>query len=204
MRRNQSATARSLILGLVWLSFAGNVAAQVPEDASAAYRRGDYVSAIRILETLAGQGNTSAQYNLGTMYASGEGVAQDYATAAKWYRLAALKGDPFAQTNLGLLYNEGLGVPQDYREAIKWYRLAADQGDAQAQTDLALMYAEGQGVAQDFVEAEKWFMVAVPRFAVTEVEGHAFATRNRDALAARMTPAQLEKARDLARGWKSR
>ena len=35
--------------------------------------------------TLAEQGNTDAQSNLGRMYQRGQGVPQDYETAVKWY-----------------------------------------------------------------------------------------------------------------------
>jgi TPR repeat protein len=136
------------------------------------------------------------------MYASGQGVPRDYVEAAKWYRLAADQGDALAETNLGLMYNFGDGVPQDYAEAVKWYRLGANHGDALAQTDLGLMYAEGQGVAQDFVQAEEWFTLAASRIPATEKEARAFAIKNRDALAAKMTPGQLAKAAKLAQEWK--
>ena len=59
----------------------------------------------------------TAQYNLGIMYAKGQGVPQDYAEAVKWYRLAADQGIPTAQNNLGFMYAKGEGVPQDYSEA---------------------------------------------------------------------------------------
>jgi TPR repeat protein len=59
------------------------------EDALAAYQRGDYATAQRLLRPLAEQGNGRAQFSLGAMYDRGQGVAQDYKEAAKWYRLAA-------------------------------------------------------------------------------------------------------------------
>jgi TPR repeat protein len=51
----------------------------------------------------ADQGNARAQFNLGVLYANGQGVAQDYAEAARWYRKAADQGHADAQNNLGLL-----------------------------------------------------------------------------------------------------
>jgi uncharacterized protein len=71
-----------------------------------------------------------AQYNLGFMYASGQGVPQDYAEAVKWYRLSAAQGDAMAQSNLGVMYVNGQGVPQDYVQAHMWFNLAAAQGNA--------------------------------------------------------------------------
>jgi len=89
------------------------------EDATKAYGRGDYKTAIRLIKPLAEQGNAKSQYNLGRMYASGQGVPQDHAKAVKWYRKAADQGDASARFNLGLMYALGQGVPQDHAEARK-------------------------------------------------------------------------------------
>ena len=89
------------------------------------------------LETKAAdQGDASAQYNLGVMYAEGQGVRKDDVEAAKWFRKAADQGLARAQYNLGVMYAEGQGVPKDYVEAEKWVREAADQGLALAQSFL--------------------------------------------------------------------
>ena len=34
-------------------------------------------------------GDSAAQFNLGSMYANGQGTAQDYAQALRWYQAAA-------------------------------------------------------------------------------------------------------------------
>lgn len=72
------------------LSFATPVVAGQFEDAAAANGRGDYATALRLLRPLAGQGNASAQYNLGIMYELGQGVPQSYAEAVMWYHRAVL------------------------------------------------------------------------------------------------------------------
>lgn len=113
--------------------------AQIFEDAVAAYGRGDYAEAFAGFRILADQGDASAQYNLGVMYAKGEGVPQDYAEAAKWYHRAADQGDAFAQYNLGLMYEGGKGVPRDHVRAHMWFNLAAAripaaEGDIRART----------------------------------------------------------------------
>ena len=87
---------------------------------------------------LAEQGDSGAEFNLGWMYHTGQGVVQDYKEAVKWYRKSAEQGIPEAQSNLGVLYDNGQGVPQDYKEAVKWFRLAAEQGYAQSQFNLGL------------------------------------------------------------------
>ena len=139
----------------------------------------------------AAQKNADVQFNLGVMYQTGKGVAQDYKTAVKWYTLAAEQGNADAQTNLGLMYANGQGVAQDYKTAVKWYTLAAEQGLASAQYNLGVMYDNGQGVAQDYVKAHMWFNIAA-------IDGNADAIYNRDIAAKLMTPAQLAQAQQLA------
>jgi TPR repeat protein len=72
------------------------------------------------------QGDARAQYNLGLMYAEGEGVPEDDVEAVRWYRLATEQGDAVAQNNLGVMYATGAGVPEDDAESVRWYRLAAE------------------------------------------------------------------------------
>ena len=87
-------------------------------------------------EQAAKQGNADAQYQLGFMYETGQGVEQDYRRAAQWYEKAAAQGHAQAQYQLGCLYREGLGVEENYEEAEKWWQRAAAQGIAQARRQL--------------------------------------------------------------------
>src|SRR3972149_3978176 len=90
------------------------------EDATKAYERGDYKTTFRLIKPLAEQGMPKSQYNLGLMYALGQGVRQDYVEAVKWYRKAADLGHVPAQFNLGLMYGMGQGVPQDFVQSHMW------------------------------------------------------------------------------------
>ena len=56
------------------------------------------------------------------------------------------------------------------------------------------MYANGQGMPQDYVQAHMWLNLSA-------AQGHVNATKNRDTIAAKMTPAQLAEAQKLAREW---
>ena len=47
------------------------------------------------------QGDASAQFNLGIMYANGQGVLKDDAEAMRWYRLAAEQGDAVRSSTSG-------------------------------------------------------------------------------------------------------
>ena len=71
------------------------------------------------------QGNKNAQYNLGLMYANGEGTSQNYAKSIKWYKKAACNGDDGAQYNLGVLYANGEGVEKSYATAYSYWSAAA-------------------------------------------------------------------------------
>ena len=93
----------------------------------------DYQEAVKWYRLAAGQGDATAQYNLGLKYANGEGVPQDYQEAVKWYRLAAEQGDDSAQFYLSGMYYDGHGVPQDYVQAHKWINLAASQTTGKAE-----------------------------------------------------------------------
>ncbi len=55
------------------------------------------------------QDHVDAQYNLGFMYANGEGVPPDYAEAAKWYRRAAEQGDGISQSTLASCMPRAMG-----------------------------------------------------------------------------------------------
>ena len=112
------------------------------------------------LQTQAKQGDVSAQYNLGVLHATGQGVPRDLAEAAKWFQMAAEQGDTNAQYNVGGMYARGQGVPQDFTEGAKWFRKAAESGFAPAQYLLAGMYDNGEGVPHDHAEAAKWFRMA--------------------------------------------
>lgn len=179
---------RQLLILLTLSALSGPTFADALSEADAAYNSGDYKQALKLLRPLAAQKKVTAQFNLGLMYANGQGVIQDYQEAEKWYRLAATQGYAPAQLRLGLVYANGQGVIQDYQEAEKWYRLAASQGYAPAQFNLGLMYLKGR----DYVYAHKWFNLAA-------AGGHGLAARNRDNVTDRMTSSQIAEAQYLAR-----
>ena len=52
---------------------------------------------------MAETGDAIAQFNLGLLYAKGQGVAQDYVQAHKWFNLSATSGDADAVKNRDLV-----------------------------------------------------------------------------------------------------
>ena len=194
--------AQDAIEAVRWYRLAaaqGNAVAQF--NLGSAYENGEGVAqdageAVRWYRLAAAQGYASAQNNLGLKYNSGRGVIQDYQEAVRWWRLAATQGNARAQVNVGVAYANGEGVAQDATEAVRWYRLAAAQGDAGALYNLGAAYAEGEGVAQDVVRAHMWINIAA---SVSSGEAAKKRVEVRNILAERMTPAQLERAQELAR-----
>jgi TPR repeat protein len=188
--------------GALALALFGAAMAGPLEDGEAAYQRGDYETVARLWRLSGDEGNVDAQFNLGLLYSSGHGLPQDYAEALIWFRKAADQGDARAQVYLGGMYRVGRGVRQDYAQAAAWFRKAANQGNLFAQADLGEMYRDGQGVPQDFVRAHMWFNLVASGASEASIRDQA--VRDRNELAAKMTPAQIAEARRLASGWASK
>ena len=176
-------------------AMAGSAAAGPLQDGDAAYKRGDYATALKLWRPFAEQGDAISQYGLGVLYLGGHGVPQDDIEAAKWFRLAAEQGNAGGEAILGSMYSGGQGAAQDYAAAVKWSRLAADQGDAGGQFNLGVAYAKGEGVPQDYVEAHMWLNLPAG-------QGVKDAAKSRDIVAAKMTPDQIAEAQRMAREWK--
>lgn len=141
------------LLALLLLSVVPTPAMAGMAEGSAAYAKGDYVTALQEWRPLADQGNAAAQARLGVMYETGKGLPVDYAQAAKWFRLAADRGDVLGEANLGFMYYGGLGIPQDYLQAYKWFSLAARQGNVEAANNRNTIAAEM--TPAQIAEAEK-------------------------------------------------
>ncbi|GAB7356092.1 hypothetical protein MBLNU459_g6699t1 [Dothideomycetes sp. NU459] len=77
-------------------------------------------------------GNSSAQYMLGFMYATGIGgaVEQDQARSLLYHVFAAEGGDIRSQMTLAYRHHTGIGAPRDCDEAVHYYKQVADQAVA--------------------------------------------------------------------------
>jgi TPR repeat protein len=114
---------------------------QIPE-AMAAWRKA------------ADKGSTSAMVELGVLYGTGSGVAQDEAQARKLFVRAAEAGNARGVTNLAAL-SGGAGA-QDPERARALLAKAAET-NAEAQYQLGLMLADGAGGAKDDAGARALF-----------------------------------------------
>jgi TPR repeat protein len=134
------------------------------------------------------------------MYGAGEGAPQDYSETVVWLRKAADQGYAEAQFKLGWAYENGYGVREDHMLAAMWWREAADQGNADAQIKLAWLYENGDGIQQDCALAYLWLNWAAAH--TSNVVVRQAAIKQRDEVAAKMTPDQIAEAQRLASEWK--
>src|SRR5713226_4650971 len=115
--------------------------------------------AVEDLKERAESGDPAAQWRLGSLYDTGQGVPRDGAETEKWYRRAADSGYADAQNSLGSIYQ----ADHRYSDAVGWYQKAADQGHALALNNLAYLYDLGLGVTQDRRHAFELYMKAANR-----------------------------------------
>lgn len=117
-------------------------------------------SRTELIESAAKQGDAGAQYSLGLVYLTGDGVAVDAAQAVHWFRRSAEQGLASAQSDLGHCYLQGRGVETNPALAIEWFQKAAWQGHAGAQYILGWCYYVGSGVAADKARGVSWLRCA--------------------------------------------
>ena len=103
----------------------------------------DLESAAGWFQRSAEQGHAGAHFNLGLLYAEGQGVPQDFAKAVEWFTKAAEQGNVDAQNNLGVMYLVGEGVPKNTDKAIEWFKKAEKQGNEEARENLKAIRAVG-------------------------------------------------------------
>lgn len=84
-----------------------------------------YAKEIEWYRESVGSADAGAMYDIGMLYANGQGVPRDYAKAMAWYRKAAAMGSYHAMFSIGSFYEEGHGVPKNFTKAMEWYRKAA-------------------------------------------------------------------------------
>ncbi len=98
---------KSMIAGAVMaVLLGGSALAGSHDDGLAAYNRGDYVTAFKVMWPLAGQGDVVAMYTIASMFENGLGVPRDAVEAVRWYR-AALDGVPPAPQDAALRVAKG-------------------------------------------------------------------------------------------------
>jgi TPR repeat protein len=122
------------------------------------------------LKALALTGHHGAQYRLGRIYETADGVVQSLPDAVHWYRQAAEGGDVAAQVRLGLIYFIEPPGPASLTGVEEAARDGGDKGGSEGEGNaagiaplpgaLAQFFPHGVTVRQDFAEALKWNRLA--------------------------------------------
>lgn len=122
-----------------------------------------------------------------------------YLRALMEFEDPAKAGDPVAEANLGAIYHYGLGISANFAKAAQYYHAAALQGNLDAQLGLGVLYTMGKGVPPSFVIARMWLSIAAA--AMPPSPDRIRVTETRDALATKMSPAELKQSDDLIAAW---
>jgi TPR repeat protein len=112
------------------------------------------------LRARAESGDGAAASSLGTLHATGAGLAKNETEAVRWHRKGAELGFAEAMYRLGVAYANGQGVSKDETEAVAWYQKSSDKGNADATAVLGIMHADGRGVAKDEGKAARLYRKA--------------------------------------------
>jgi TPR repeat protein len=149
------------------------------QSASEALKIGETAKAVDSLQYAAENGHPLAQWQLGRMYAKGEGVGKDDLRAFQYFvRIVNAHADDSPGTRhapvvanafvaLGHYYRDGIpnsAVRPDPVRAQEMFSYAASYfGDRDAQYYLARLYFDGKGTARDRRQAARWFRLAAQK-----------------------------------------
>jgi uncharacterized protein len=140
-----------------------------------AQRAGGIEAALKSLEELARNGDVGAAWELGRMYADGDGVKQNGQRAFEYFRgLADSHADEEPGTARALFIANAfvelgryylVGIPNYIKpDAVHAYEIfnysATYFGDPDAQYHLGRMYLDGQGVGKNTKQAVRWLFAA--------------------------------------------
>jgi peptidoglycan hydrolase-like protein with peptidoglycan-binding domain len=84
----------------------------------------------------------------------------------------------------------------NYTRAYQEFSESADAGNSLAQFMMGRLYAEGRGVNTDKVKAYMWFDLSASN-------GNTRAIAQRDAIAARLSSSEIDRAQDMAAAWRT-
>ncbi len=183
----------------------------------------DTAKAIDLYEQAAKNNNVSALLNLGLIYYTGNGTEKNYTKALfyfqkinlamypivgrylgdiyqyydkvqnmrksiYYYEFAAKNNDLDALFNLAELYRTSDNSIKDAPQAIALHTYGASKNAAASQYALGIIYANGDGVEPDLINAYAWLSFA-------SEQGLSNATIALSQISGRMTPSELEQAR---------
>jgi len=111
---------------------------------------------VALISDAADHGDTTAQWELATLYMNGRYVKADTIKAVALFKRAAEQGCGGAKVSLAMSYLNRF-LLNDQQEGIKIMREAASEHFCDAEYNLGLMYEHGADVGKDSGEAKTWF-----------------------------------------------
>jgi tetratricopeptide (TPR) repeat protein len=135
-------------------------AAERSNQGQALYTQHRYAEALPLFRKACDGENLIGCYNLGVLYANGQGVDQDFARARSLYQKACDGGVMSSCTGLGYLACSGQGAPANFAQARALFQRACNGGDMLGCHNLAALYQNGQGVARDNAHARSLYQKA--------------------------------------------
>lgn len=139
-----------------WL---GKAAAQGYAKAAQMLPEVDKVGPSETVESLrarADRGDATAEYELGSRYSLGLGVAKDPEQAQRLLLASARQGYSLAESDLAVMLMNDNRVP----EGLDWMTKAAAAGVANSQYELGQIYEQGKLAPQDLAKAADWYRKA--------------------------------------------
>lgn len=149
------------------------------QSATQALKGGETAKAVSSLQYAAENGHPVAQWQLGRMYAKGDGVGKDDLRAFEYFsRIANAHADDSPGTRharivanafvaLGHYYRDGIPnsmMRANPTRAHEMFSYAASYfGDPDAQYYLARLYLDGKGTSRDVRQAARWFRLAAQK-----------------------------------------
>lgn len=130
-------------------------------EALTAYGIKRYDQAFAEFSYLADEGDATAAYYLGKMYANGEGVEKNDQKAIEYYEKAESAYNIDATYELAeiLLNDAEDSNDQNFENGLKYLKRAAYAGQANALYQLGEFYEKGQGVPQDYKNAFGFYLM---------------------------------------------
>ena len=163
-------------------------------DTAKSQERTNLREAITLYNSSAKGGYLPAQLLLAGLHRSGiAGVEQSCQKSIYWYERAAEQDSVDAVVELASIYADNKDQCYAPKKAAALYKEAANNGHGQAQQGLALLYMQGVGVKMDPVEAYAWLSASM-RNGVYRTS-----LSLREIVEKYMTPAELEKAKAMAK-----
>ena len=132
-------TGRGLLLAIFLLCPVYAAYADSLNEAKQFIRLKQFDKAHKMLNNLAGKGDSDAQYYLAVLYRNGHGIEANTKKAYQWFHASAKKGNIKAQYELGILYKSGIGTAKNNQKAYYWLRKAAAGKHRKASLQLETM-----------------------------------------------------------------